>query len=387
MGKAAVVIPFYHHDLTAYEQISFRQCLNVLDKYPIILIVPNGMDEKFYPHVENIIYEKVPDKWLKSVRTYNKMMLSEEFYRRFLCYEYILMYQLDAFIFSNQLEHFCNMGYDYIGAPWLYGAPYYLNQKHCVWYVGNGGFSLRKVSSCIRLLKERKEMLTDDSMNEDLFFSMGKSDTFKVAPIDIALSFSFEQEIEKCYHKNNEKLPFGCHAWERYHFNFWKPYIEQFGYELELPNSYDGEDDKKLAEYYKECRAYSKYMEHEYHREDLSAFLESVFGKGYEPLSVWGAGLYGREACNLLQDAGIEVDYILDNNQEKQNQIIYKHEVLSLDSYRKRKKKASIIIAIKNHHREVADQLEEYGYRHRKEYIFYQDMVNGLMGNERIHYV
>lgn len=379
MEKAAVVIPFDHCDLTEYEQISFCQCLKILGNYPIILIVPSKMDEKSLPYQDNVLYEKVPDEWLESIKAYNRMMLSEEFYKRFLCYEYILIYQLDAFVFYDQLKYFCNMEYDYIGAPWLYGAPYYLDNKHCVWYVGNGGFSLRRVSGCIRLLYEQKDMLNDESMNEDLFFSMGMSNAFKVAPVNIALKFSFEQEIEKCFRVNNQNLPFGCHAWTRYHFAFWKQYIEQFGYKLELPSGHDGEDDEKLAKYYEECRGYAEYMERGYHREDFTALLKSVFGKEYTPVSIWGAGIYGREMCALLTDSGIEVDYFVDSNCEKYNTIVHQRRVVSFESFRKRKGKVSIIIAVKRYYREVAAQLEKYGYRYGKEYIFYQDIMDRLI--------
>lgn len=44
-------------------------------------------------------------------------MLSAEFYDRFAAYEYVLIYQLDAFVFADRLAEFCQMGYDYIGAP------------------------------------------------------------------------------------------------------------------------------------------------------------------------------------------------------------------------------------------------------------------------------
>lgn len=44
-------------------------------------------------------------------------MLEADFYRRFGKYKYMLIYQLDAFVFSDKLLDFCEMGYDYIGAP------------------------------------------------------------------------------------------------------------------------------------------------------------------------------------------------------------------------------------------------------------------------------
>ena len=50
---------------------------------------------------------------------YNRLMMSEQFYRAFEGYEYILIYQLDCLVFSNALEEWCRKGYDYIGAPWF----------------------------------------------------------------------------------------------------------------------------------------------------------------------------------------------------------------------------------------------------------------------------
>ena len=33
---------------------------------------------------------------------------------------------------------------------------------------------------------------------------------------------------------NQDRLPFGCHAWFRYDLEFWRPHIEAFGHDLEL---------------------------------------------------------------------------------------------------------------------------------------------------------
>lgn len=373
--KVKIIIPFYREKLTENEKISLLQCKRILGRYQLCIIKPDNLTLQV-EEVQGTEVEEFDEKWFRSIQTYNNLMLSEKFYERFSDYDYILIYQLDAFVFYDRLEYFCNMDYDYIGAPWLYGAPYYVDSKHCTWYVGNGGFSLRKVSACIKLLNEQKSKLNDNGINEDMFFSMGKSDTFKVAPIYIALSFSFEQEVERCYRKNGDKLPFGCHAWERYNFDFWKPHIERFGYKVDLSDTYDGEDDKRLKWYYEDQRAFDRYMKYGYDKENLSAFLISIFGREFETIAVWGAGIYGRDICALLEEAGVEVDYILDNNPEKQNKIIYDHKVLSLDYYRKIKKRVSIIIGIKNHCMDVAVQLEKCGYRYKKDYIFYQDIIN-----------
>lgn len=59
------------------------------------------------------------EQYFDSRKSYNELMLSVDFYRSFREYQYMLIYQLDAFVFEDQLEYWCNKGYDYIGAPWI----------------------------------------------------------------------------------------------------------------------------------------------------------------------------------------------------------------------------------------------------------------------------
>jgi hypothetical protein len=40
-----------------------------------------------------------------------------------------------------------------------------------------------------------------------------------------ALKFGFEQHPQLCYELNNQQLPFGCHAWEKYDYEFWEKYM------------------------------------------------------------------------------------------------------------------------------------------------------------------
>jgi hypothetical protein len=48
---------------------------------------------------------------------------------------------------------------------------------------------------------------------------------FKIAPLETALRFAFECVPRYCFEKNNHKLPFGCHAWQKYDREFWEPYL------------------------------------------------------------------------------------------------------------------------------------------------------------------
>ena len=64
--------------------------------------------------------------------------------------------------------------------------------------------------------------------NEDYFWSYLIANTFTdytVAPNEESLKFSFEVKPSFLFEKNNNNLPFGCHAWEKYEPEFWKKFI------------------------------------------------------------------------------------------------------------------------------------------------------------------
>ena len=147
--EAVVVIPAYKDELSVTEKISVQQAYRILNAYDICFMAP----EKLRHVLENkgLRGEYFPDACFESIAAYSRLLLDKEFYERFSDYEYMLLYQMDAFVFSDRLHEFCQLGYDYIGAPVhrIYGWPYNLST------VGNGGFSLRKISSCIDVLEKK----------------------------------------------------------------------------------------------------------------------------------------------------------------------------------------------------------------------------------------
>ena len=73
------------------------------------------------------------------------------------------------------------------------------------------------------------------TMHEDVFWSLyvpSLNPFFKLPNIYTALKFSFEKFPSKCFKENNQQLPFGCHAWGKYEFEFWKPFIKNYGYNV-----------------------------------------------------------------------------------------------------------------------------------------------------------
>ena len=70
--------------------------------------------------------------------------------------------------------------------------------------------------------------------NEDAFFSLfGNIDEqFKVAPIDVAASFSIETYPKDVLRINRNLIPFGCHAWTKYDEKFMSQLIENYSSEF-----------------------------------------------------------------------------------------------------------------------------------------------------------
>lgn len=270
MQKVCVVIPVHSSTPTANELISFKQCYNVLNGRPIKIIAPKGLNLSVYKNcIKNatnldVIY--INSKWQSSLVGYNRLKMSRFFYKIFSNYNFLLTYELDCFIFKDELDYWCDKSYDYIGAPWFEGYSVAIPGASIIG-VGNSGFSLRNVQTILRALRavtyreplpakntwsrwitnslraayrwgrnqlgENNALHWLGNVNEDVFF--GKIITsyfpdFRLAPVADAIEFSFEVLPRTLFVYNNNNLPTGCHAWWRYDLEFWRPHIEKFGH-------------------------------------------------------------------------------------------------------------------------------------------------------------
>lgn len=252
----AVLVPIYRSVLSEDEWISLVQCMAVLSEYHIIIIKPKSLNIDLILSKYSLLkVESFPDEYFAGLRAYNKMVLDESFYLHFLNYQYVLIYQLDAYVFKDELLFWANKGYDYIGAPWIppkrsdltkkgrcflllkYAIYSILNndkrkqKRMCNYQVGNGGFSLRRVSKMIEIThfyKEKINCYLDDDKPfypEDVFLLLEltsrKCRLYK-PNFKEALRFSIEENPKWGYHYNNKKLPFGCHDWNhKDYLPFW----------------------------------------------------------------------------------------------------------------------------------------------------------------------
>jgi len=257
--RAVIVVPIYKETLNAFEEISLKRCLEVFRDREICYVAPWGLRIPALPTGQNLEVERFDASYFGSQQDYNRLMVAVDFYRRFENYEFMLIYQLDAYVFRDELDFWCKRGWDYIGAPWFEG-------DRMEPMAGNGGFSLRRIPAFISILglghrrlksfgevaQENKRIspasrraytvsrnylsranrvrayLTNPGFNEDRFYSYTAprlDSNFKVADSRTGIPFSFEVRPRDLYAMNDDSLPFGCHAYEKYDPDFWELHI------------------------------------------------------------------------------------------------------------------------------------------------------------------
>lgn len=370
MEMAAVLIPVYRNELNWSEQISLQQCKRILNRYPVILIAPQTMKME-NKELSGLPVERFSQAFFDGISGYNRLMLSKEFYQRFERYEYILIYQLDAFVFSDQLQHFCKLGYDYIGAPWLHGQRHITGLERRYLYVGNGGFSLRKVSAFLGILNE--ETVKGIAAPEDVFWASCKG--LKVAPVETAVSFAFEAQVRKSFEWNRESLPFGCHAWLNYDFGFLRPYIQKYGYELNHVVCCALDEANAGRGPAQDCFDASREMV----LEALGVFFNGVDAM---KLAVFGVGALGNQCYKILRYAGIEIAYCIDNDKKKQGKFFWEHEIISFERFIEtgEPEQTGIIAAMgRTHYGEVMGQMSRLSGQYEFHAVKYSDLYGEIV--------
>lgn len=243
-----IVIPVYRATLLPDERLSLRQCYNVLGSFTITVIKPRTLDiSAILAEFPRLRVEDFDPAYFRSKISYNGLMMSRDLYERFLHLDYILIYQLDAFVFRDELDYWCTLGYDYIGGPWLekpiHNNPLYkvgsalksavlslagkaVPDRHISrGKVGNGGFSLRRTRSHYDVVTKHPEVVgafieksDHHRYYEDVFWATEapRLDTsFRIPPVEEALRFSFDKYPALSYKRNNCRLPFGCHGFNK----------------------------------------------------------------------------------------------------------------------------------------------------------------------------
>ena len=249
-------------ELTADERISLRHLYRFLGRYDKYMVAPRSLDVDF----RDFAIKRFDDRFFGSIKAHVRLLTSPEFYESFHDYTYILIHHLDAIAFSDQLEEWCATGLDLIGAA-NHGRSDHLS------VVGNGGFCLRKVESFLKVLRSDRyavdperywaqlyagrpwyvrlpnlprkylkrlhrfnnvrraiDMMireTDPPLEDVFFMQEGPKycPGFRVATVEQALRFAFDETPRKAFELNHRRLPFGAHAWFKHDRAFWEPFL------------------------------------------------------------------------------------------------------------------------------------------------------------------
>ena len=157
--RLAVLVPTHLEQLDEGLAATLLNNATQLKGYKFEVILPRTCSPSWY---EDFFSEHGIDGTVRLVQTeyfgspaaVNKMGTDPAFYRMYQEFDYILVCHLDAWIFHDRLANWMDMGYDFIG------APLFLPENDKVHFLqrmapfgGNGGLSLRRVASCIRVLE------------------------------------------------------------------------------------------------------------------------------------------------------------------------------------------------------------------------------------------
>lgn len=256
-SKVVIVIPVHLPEPTEPEKVSLLQTLSVLRRYPVIIMAPLSLDvswyKKFCSGKNDVFFERFD--WY-GYDAYSTLQTKHFFYKRFLKFEYMLTCHMDAFVFRDELDKWCDMGYDYIGSV-IYNTNFvmkdtllklittYTNPD----YFGNGGFALKKVRTFYNITRRYQyyinfyhwqRKLRKRGFYDDLFHSVHYPKIFprfKTAPKHLAQQFgadfvTFNEAELPFTNKDCSSVPFGIHGWIKNQQEYWKPCIRSFGHDI-----------------------------------------------------------------------------------------------------------------------------------------------------------
>jgi uncharacterized protein DUF5672 len=222
----AIVLPIYRPRLDDEALATVDRAIALLQHGDWHLVAPMSLETSFYEKRYGKAIVRFPDSCLDSGETYSRLLLTDEFYATFAQYEYMLVIQDDVYVLRDDLAYWQTRQFDYIGAPWPTGIELVLNMSHrpgihghsVTVYVGNGGFSLRRIAACRQLLAEFTEEAAwfGENQNEDIFFAIfGQfSQQFTLPSLRVAAAFAWEVRLPRMHALCEGQLPMAIHDYD-----------------------------------------------------------------------------------------------------------------------------------------------------------------------------
>lgn len=241
-SKIVIIIPIYSLVLKGYEIKVLDNLSSLCKDYEIYFIHPQSLnldkEELFLSY--NFKCLSFEDGYFKDIAGYNRLCLSYSFYDSFKDFDYLLIHQLDAFIFENAFEKWISQNYDYVAPPWVgidafkfirgtyeNNVPILLKAKLLALHksifghdflVGNGGISLRKIKTFKRVLRLFASQAKSWPYNEDLFYSIhipAHYPLFRIPSFQKALAFGFDLNPLQAFELNGYELPMSAHGFDK----------------------------------------------------------------------------------------------------------------------------------------------------------------------------
>lgn len=259
MKDVTIIIPVYTLQLRPVERLALRRTFDVMGGRDCAFVVPRSLSESGLHALMARVTEGLPSvgyrvetfdgAYFAGREGYNRLMTSTELYRRFADARWVCVVQTDVLLLRDDLDVWLDSPYDYVGAPWLPDARevcgfyplhrlewalrrlwarlipgfHSINLKYCV---GNGGFSLRRVSKFARLAEAFAQRFAQANAHadrtenfEDVLWSVmvnrWQPGALNVAPWQEALRFSWESHPDYASRLTQGSLPMGAHAFYR----------------------------------------------------------------------------------------------------------------------------------------------------------------------------
>ena len=174
--RLAVLVPTHREQLDEELAATLLNNATQLKGYKLEVILPRTCSPSWYEaffaeHDIDGTVRLVRAEYFGSPAAVNKMGTDPAFYQIYQEFDYILVCHLDAWIFRDRLAYWMDKGYDFIG------APLFLPENDKVHFLqrmapfgGNGGLSLRRVASCIRVLETFQPRLSIGRLAQAVWF-------------------------------------------------------------------------------------------------------------------------------------------------------------------------------------------------------------------------
>ena len=117
---AAIIIPWLGVNAHPIQRALIRHTRKKLPEFSFVFIGPDNLDERLLKEEfpECTVY-KFDTSFFEDGKGYASLTLREDFYELFGWSEFILLFEPNSFIISNQLYYWCKQGYDYISGDRL----------------------------------------------------------------------------------------------------------------------------------------------------------------------------------------------------------------------------------------------------------------------------